>query len=178
MRSALKHVKNCETFDDLKNRVGAFSHTLPGYFLVKNLSFLKTVLESLGELPSLSEQEFGLIDHKVEQTIDDIVAKEESYLPFLASTAAVAPLLGLFGTVWGLIYAFIRISERGSADIVSIAPGIAAALITTLVGLVVAIPALVMYHYLSSQIQELERKLVKIADRFRFLVQMVFVNKV
>lgn len=177
MSAALQHIKNCETFDDLKNRVGAFAHTVPGYFLVKNFSFLKTMLESMGQQPRLTETEFALLDYHVDQLIDDMVAKDEQFLPFLSSSAAIAPLLGLFGTVWGLIYAFIRISERGSADIVSIAPGIAAALITTLAGLLVAVPALVMYHYLILQVRSVEHSLVKIADKFRFLVQMAFIIK-
>ena len=78
---------------------------------------------------------------------------EESYLPFLFTSASVSPLLGLFGTVWGLVHAFIRISEKQSADITTVAPGIAEALITTLAGLLVAVPALVMYHYLIAQIR-------------------------
>jgi len=82
--------------------------------------------------------------------------------------------LGLFGTVWGLVHAFIRISEKQSADITTVAPGIAEALITTLAGLLVAIPALVMYHYLMSEIRTIERQLFILADKFSFIVQKLF----
>jgi biopolymer transport protein TolQ len=177
MTSALRHIKNCETFDDLKNKVGAIAHTTAGYFLVRNFSCLKAILESLGSQAQLREIECALLDAHVDQMVDELVLKDEQYLPFLSTSAAIAPLLGLFGTVWGLIYAFIRISERGSADIVSIAPGIAAALITTLAGLLVAIPALVMYHYLVLQVRDVEQHLIRIADKFRFLVQMAFIIK-
>ena len=71
----------------------------------------------------------------------------------LSVSAAVSPLLGLFGTVWGLVHAFVRIGELQTADIATVAPGIAEALITTLAGLMVAIPALVMYHYVANKIR-------------------------
>ena len=89
---------------------------------------------------------------KVAINVDAIVVHEESYLPFLSTSAAVAPLLGLFGTVWGLIHAFMRISEKQVADITTVAPGIAEALVTTLAGLFVAIPALIMFNYLNIQL--------------------------
>jgi biopolymer transport protein ExbB len=70
----------------------------------------------------------------------------ESTSAALSTTASVAPLLGLFGTVWGLVHAFMNIAATQSADITAVAPGIAEALITTIAGLLVAIPALVMYN--------------------------------
>lgn len=72
------------------------------------------------------------------------------------------------------MHAFIRISEKQSADIATVAPGIAEALITTLAGLLVAIPALVMYHYLMSQVRIIERQLFVIADKFNYIVQKIF----
>jgi biopolymer transport protein TolQ len=97
----------------------------------------------------------------------------EEYLAVLSSSAAVAPLLGLFGTVWGLIHAFIRISETQVADIATIAPGIAEALITTLAGLLVAIPALVMFNYLHTKTRALEQQLITLADRITFIFQQL-----
>ena len=70
----------------------------------------------------------------------------------LATTASVSPLIGLLGTVWGIIYSFINISQKGNASIDTVAPGIAEALITTLAGLCVAIPALVGHNFLSGTI--------------------------
>jgi biopolymer transport protein ExbB/TolQ len=80
-------------------------------------------------------------------------------------------LLGLFGTVWGLIHAFIRISEKQAADITVVAPGIAEALITTLAGLIVAIPALIMYNYLIVRVRHIETQMVQLADRIAFIAQ-------
>ena len=74
-----------------------------------------------------------LVSNNMDRILDDMIGNEESYLPVLSTSAAISPLLGLFGTVWGLIHSFISISQRGSADIVTVAPGIAEALITTLI---------------------------------------------
>ena len=67
----------------------------------------------------------------------------------LATTANVSPLIGLLGTVWGIMYSFISIHQQGSASIETVAPGIAEALITTIAGLCVAIPAMVGHNFLS-----------------------------
>ena len=123
---------------------------------------------------NLNEREIESLQQQIEQSVDDILQTEEAYLPFLFTSASVSPLLGLFGTVWGLVHAFIRISEKQSADIATVAPGIAEALITTLAGLLVAIPALVMYHYLTSEIRIIERQLFILVDKFTFIVQKLF----
>ena len=80
----------------------------------------------------------------------------EAGLPVLATTGAVAPFFGLFGTVWGIMDAFLAIGLRGSGNIQVVAPGVAEALITTLAGLAVAIPAVIAYNWFVSNIKELE----------------------
>jgi biopolymer transport protein TolQ len=75
--------------------------------------------------------------------------KLQKGMGILATTANVSPLIGLLGTVWGIMYSFINIGERGSVSIDVVAPGIAEALITTLAGLCVAIPAMVGHNFLS-----------------------------
>lgn len=169
-----KRLSSITTFDELRGLALAFNDTLPGYFLRKNFSSLKMYLEVEPNKNLLNEREIASLQQQIEQSVDDILQTEESYLPFLFTSASVSPLLGLFGTVWGLVHAFIRISEKQSADITTVAPGIAEALITTLAGLLVAIPALVMYHYLTSEIRIIERQLFIIADKFTYIVQKLF----
>jgi biopolymer transport protein TolQ len=70
----------------------------------------------------------------------------------LATAASVSPLLGLLGTVWGIMYSFLNIGKVGSASIAAVAPGIAEALMTTIAGLLVAIPAMVGHLLLSGSI--------------------------
>ena len=78
----------------------------------------------------------------------------ERRLPWLAITASVTPFIGLFGTVWGIIDAFHGLGTAGAATLRAVAPGISEALITTAAGLFAAIPAVIAYNILLSQIRE------------------------
>lgn len=73
---------------------------------------------------------------------------------FLATTAAATPFIGLFGTVWGIMIAFSDIGATGSTSIVTVAPGIAEALINTAAGLAAAIPALIGYNYFAQRLRQ------------------------
>jgi biopolymer transport protein TolQ len=149
--------------------------TLPGYFLSHQLAFIKELLQrQTHEQKVLSERDWEQVNQGAEQTFDEIMYQEESYLPLLFATASVATLIGLFGTVWGLIHSFIRIGEKQSADIAAVAPGIAEALITTLAGLIVAIPAYLMYHYLMVQVRHIEHSLGRFVDTFMLIAKQLF----
>ena len=77
------------------------------------------------------------------------VRRMERWMPWLATTGSVTPFIGLFGTVWGVMDAFMGLGEAGTASLRATAPGIAEALITTAAGLFAAIPAVIAYnHYL------------------------------
>jgi len=75
------------------------------------------------------------------------VAVLEKRIPWLATIGSVAPFVGLFGTVWGIMKSFTGLASEGNASISAVAPGIAEALIATAVGLACAIPAVVAYNY-------------------------------
>ena len=79
--------------------------------------------------------------------------------PFLATTAAASPFIGLFGTVWGIMVAFNDIGLTGSTSIVAVAPGIAEALVNTAAGLAAAIPALVGYNYFGTRLRALRAEM-------------------
>lgn len=83
----------------------------------------------------------------------------EKGLPILGTIVAASPFLGLLGTVWGIMESFLQIRARGSAHITVVAPGISDALITTVYGLLVAIPALIFNNLLRSRITNLDSKL-------------------
>ena len=78
----------------------------------------------------------------------------ESRLPWLATTGAVTPFIGLFGTVWGIIDAFHGLGTAGSATLRAVAPGVSEALITTAAGLFAAIPAVIAYNMFTQHIRE------------------------
>lgn len=177
LNQMLQQLKEVQTFEEMRVITSGMIDTLPGYFLKKNLTVLKSLLEYDPTKTHITQNECSYLQQQIEQNIDDLMRTEESYLPFLFTSATVSPLLGLFGTVWGLVHAFIRISEKQSADITTVAPGIAEALITTLAGLLVAVPALVMYHYLIAQIRSLEYLLFAVADKFNWIVQKLFLKE-
>src|SRR6187549_787319 len=81
--------------------------------------------------------------------------RTSSLMPTLSSIAAASPFVGLFGTVWGIMQAFLRIGVEKSASLPVVAPAIGEALIATAVGLVAAIPATVAYNYVDKRIGDL-----------------------
>lgn len=149
---------------------------MPSYFLAQNALYIKSLLASQGGGHTLTADQWELVSTNMDHVLDDMIGNEESYLPVLSTSAAISPLLGLFGTVWGLIHSFISISQRGSADIVTVAPGIAEALITTLFGLLVAIPAMMMFNYLAAQVRSIEHSLIRLADQFGRIIQQHMVR--
>ena len=88
----------------------------------------------------------------------------DSQLVLLATIVVISPLLGLLGTVWGILDAFLDIRTYGSAHINIVAPGMAEALITTVIGLCVAIPAVVFYNYLTNRAGQLADELDAFAN--------------
>lgn len=90
---------------------------------------------------------------------------------FLATTSAVTPFIGLFGTVWGIMSAFHNIGTFGNANLAIVAPGISEALITTAAGLAAAVPALVAYNHLHGRIRDLSGDMQDFGLEFLNVVQ-------
>jgi biopolymer transport protein TolQ len=88
-----------------------------------------------------------------------------SRLGFLASTGSVAPFVGLFGTVWGIMNSFFQIGAQQSASLAVVAPGIAEALFATAIGLFAAIQAVIAYNRFSNTVNRYEARLQRFADR-------------
>ncbi len=93
------------------------------------------------------------VKDKMEMEIREEESQYERYISFLATTTAVSPFLGLLGTVWGITQSFMNIRGLPVINLPIIAPGISDALITTVAGLLVAVPALVAYNYILSLIR-------------------------
>jgi len=162
---ALDLLKDAQSLESLVKINSTLSGTLPGYFIAKNLASFRMLSESkTGGERELSHGRWEHMQYTMNGTLDEMMHHEERYLTVLSTAASVSPLLGLFGTVWGLVQAFIKIGEQQSADIAAVAPGIAEALITTIAGLLVAIPALILYSYLTSQVRSVEQQLCAVGD--------------
>lgn len=90
----------------------------------------------------------------------------ESHLPFLATAGSISPYIGLFGTVWGIMNAFIALGQVQQATLAMVAPGIAEALIATAMGLFAAIPAVIAYNRFSNQVEKLENSYGNFMEEF------------
>ena len=87
-------------------------------------------------------------------------------LNFLATTGSVAPFIGLFGTVWGIMNSFFQIGQQESSSLAVVAPGISEALFATAIGLFAAIPAVIAYNRFSASVNMFEARLQRFADKF------------
>ncbi len=102
------------------------------------------------------------------------LTRMERWMPWLATTAAAAPFIGLFGTVWGIMDAFHGLGMAGAASLRSVAPGISEALITTAAGLFAAIPALIAYNQFLQRLKEFGSMLDDFTLEFLNLTERYF----
>ena len=114
----------------------------------------------------------------VERSLRRALGVEQKVLsrgtPFLATTAAASPFIGLFGTVWGIMVAFNEIGLSGSTSITAVAPGIAEALVNTAAGLAAAIPALVGFNYFGNRLREARHQMQDFVLEFMNLTERNF----
>lgn len=107
---------------------------------------------------------------RVALAMDSQVAAEadelSTRLNFLATTGAVAPFVGLFGTVWGIMNSFFQIGAQQNSSLAVVAPGISEALFATAIGLFAAIPAVIAYNRYSHHVNSFEARMQRFADRF------------
>lgn len=103
------------------------------------------------------------LERVLSRTIESEMRRLEKNLYLLATTANVAPFIGLFGTVWGILAAFQAVAVTRSATIQAIAPGVSTALMTTVLGLFAAIPAVIAYNFFAGQIQQLNSRMESFA---------------
>jgi biopolymer transport protein TolQ len=121
---------------------------------------------SLGDLES--------IERSLTRARTTAITEMENKVPFLATTASTAPFIGLFGTVWGIMNSFRNIGAKGAANLATVAPGIAEALVATAIGLIAAIPAVMAYNYLSRRIRVLSVDMETFANDFLNIIRRRF----
>ncbi|MFC1498505.1 MotA/TolQ/ExbB proton channel family protein [Verrucomicrobiota bacterium] len=103
----------------------------------------------------LAEVQINSVRNVTERTTADLLLLLENNMGVLATAVTASPFLGLLGTVWGVMDAFGGMTVKGSATLSAVAPGISGALLTTVVGLLVALPSVIGYNMLSNQIRRL-----------------------
>jgi len=106
------------------------------------------------------------IDRAVVVTVQREMDRMERWMVFLASVGSTAPFIGLFGTVWGIMRSFSAIATSRNTNLAVVAPGIAEALFATAIGLVAAIPAVLAYNKLSSDLARFAARLEGFGTEF------------
>ena len=104
-------------------------------------------------LIKLLPEEVDAIDKILEKEASMQISNLERNVAFLATCANVAPFIGLLGTCWGIMNAFMNIGAQGTASLIVVAPGIAEALVATIVGLAVAIPAVMAFNWCNTKLK-------------------------
>ncbi|MEO8207255.1 MAG: MotA/TolQ/ExbB proton channel family protein [Chthoniobacterales bacterium] len=112
----------------------------------------KARLDSAGKI---SPAQMRAVSAAMERAVGESALKLESQMIILSTAVSGAPFLGLLGTVWGVMDAFSGIAAAGSANLAAMAPGVSGALITTVVGLLVAIPAMFGYNFLVTSVRSM-----------------------
>ena len=147
----------------------------------KNLSEISTACETLRFTPlvpvfNAGAEKTSMSVATVQRTVQRAAAAQltrlEKRMNFLATTASVAPFVGLFGTVWGVMTSFAGLANANTATLRAVAPGIADAMIATAFGLFAAIPALIAYNHfvyqirnVGGQLDDLQMEMLATAER-------------
>lgn len=113
----------------------------------------ETFRARLEDSPKISPAQMRAVTSAMERAVGENALALESQMILLATAVSGAPFLGLLGTVWGVMDTFSGVAMAGSANLAAMAPGVSAALITTVTGLLVAIPAMFGYNFLVTSIR-------------------------
>ena len=113
---------------------------------------------------ALTRNEIELVKSHCEHILDEEELHIEHGMGIIATVVALAPMLGLLGTVWGVLDAFADMGAAGSATIATMAPAISSALVTTVVGLLIAIPGVCAFNHLSATVRGLSADMEGFAD--------------
>jgi len=125
---------------------------------------------------ALSAHQFEVLRNVTERNVSDQSLLLEKDMSILATATSVSPFLGLLGTVWGVMHAFTGMAQVGNANLSAVAPGIAAALLTTVMGLMVALPSAVGYNFLAGRIAELQVQMSNFSKEYLDKVGTLFLR--
>ncbi len=170
-------------FDAIASQADRFASSPLVALFNEGYSELKQVMETgetkqeLGGALSTDLGGIANVSRALRRATNLEVTRLEKYTTFLATTGSTSPFIGLFGTVWGIMVAFIGIGKTGSASLAVVAPGIAEALIATAIGLVAAIPAVMAYNHFQHKIRVLLKEMDSFSTEFLNIVQRNIAGK-
>ncbi|HCN10014.1 MAG TPA: flagellar motor protein MotA [Lentisphaeria bacterium] len=183
LRTAHKHIDRLTSADELclglKNIQGPLRVVAgEAVMVVARMQGLQAepLMTGKKNLGKISVHNFDQVEAHVERVVDEEIMTMEERLGLLGSIVSAAPFLGLLGTVWGVMIAFCGMAAQGKANINAIAPGVSGALLTTVVGLLVAIPALIGFNLLTNKIKKLTIDLDNAAEQLLGLLKSALVS--
>jgi biopolymer transport protein TolQ len=167
------------SIDDLYDRIGSrpadpMSATFSAAMLEWRRSAAKGLIGSGTLQASLRER----IEKVMSVTVVREMERIERYMTFLATVGSTAPFVGLFGTVWGIMNSFESIAATKNTSLAVVAPGIAEALFTTALGLVAAIPAVVGYNKITTDLGRYSNRLENFSSEFSAILSRQLEEKV
>jgi len=118
------------------------------------------------ERPSDARQELGSVKRALKRAELESALVLSRGNTFLATVASAAPFIGLFGTVWGIMNAFLGLSQLESTTLQAVAPGISEALVATAIGLAAAIPAAIAYNYFAVAVKNFKDSMSEFSSEF------------
>jgi biopolymer transport protein TolQ len=158
----LNQFRRSQVLADVAGQARTYHHSplshifLAGLEEINSLTALKNEGGALQESQRpLQDEDFDIVEMSMEKTLTEQISGLERQVVFLATTGSSAPFMGLLGTVVGIMDSFWAIGERGSASLAVVAPGIAEALLATIVGLGAAIPAVIAYNWANNKLKNL-----------------------
>jgi biopolymer transport protein TolQ len=160
-RNELEKLKSIRDFGKISQKLrDSFGGNLLNIYILEFNRILPEIKsKKAAEKKFFFIQETEIAQERVNTQTDKFVHKLNWALHILAIMSSTAPFVGLFGTVWGIMDAFFEIGEKGSASLTVVAPGIAVSLITTVAGLLVAIPAVMFYNLFLKKAEIIEDEL-------------------
>lgn len=156
----LSTFRRSKKFSDALNQANSLRLSPLAHIFIAGYNEVKDLMAAVSEgnssnakVTPLNVKEIEIVEMALERNASEEIAALEKYVVFLATTANASPFLGLLGTVVGVMNAFWSIGERGSASLAVVAPGIAEALVATIVGLGAAIPAVIGYNWANNKLK-------------------------
>jgi biopolymer transport protein ExbB/TolQ len=136
----------------------------------------ETFAARLETAPKISPAQMRMVQTAMERCVGETALKLESQMVLLSTAVSGAPFLGLLGTVWGVMDTFGGVATEGKANLTAMAPGVSAALITTVTGLLVAIPAMFGYNWLVTTLRGMIVELDNFAAELYSAVEHKYVD--
>jgi len=155
------------SLEDLYDRVGAQPvDPMAAMFSAAMREWRRSVSKGLAAAGQMRAGLQSRIERVMGVTLGREMDRLERYMTFLASVGSTAPFIGLFGTVWGIMHSFSAIASSKNTSLAVVAPGIAEALFATALGLIAAIPAVIAYNKISSDLTRYAGRLEAFSNEF------------